>query len=1792
MYKKILLPAWLVLLLAGCSGGGNCLLHIELPDDDARALVSRLEVMVVSADRGSCQQFIAGELEPAAADVLAQASIPYPSGTGSGGIDDVPVGPALFLVTGVGAAGEVYLRGCQEGQVTSGGSITVTVLMQWVCRPAAEACGDDIDNDCDGQTDEDCPTCQQDSDCDDGNPCTIDFCTAGECHQANFPDHTPCSDGDACTLADECLQGRCRGQPRDCSALDAPCLVGQCDPGSGDCQPVARPDGTACDDGLFCTDPDACRDGLCTGPARDCDDGDDCTADSCDEGAADCQHTLVPNPGAEGPAGDPSCQNGVDDDCDGLTDDADPNCAGCTADADCDDQNPCTSDSCQGLACSNQPLPDGTACDDGLFCTSSDSCTAGVCSGAARDCSAGAAPCQEGICLEDQDTCQFRDKVDESPCDDGLYCTVGDRCLQGQCQGSSRDCDDGDECTSDSCDEAAAACHHELQPRPGSEGLEVADSCDNNRDDDCDGLTDGDDPDCVECSDDADCDDGNPCTSDSCQQGSCLNQAVAEGTPCDDGLYCTNPDTCQGGRCSGPGRDCTALVDACHGAICNEQEDSCQAVARPDGTPCDDSSYCTNPDSCQGGTCTGPARDCDDQDPCTADSCDEVAASCQHVLLPNPGAEGPPGHGSCSGGLDEDCDGLTDLDDPDCYDCQQDGECDDGNPCTTDSCDLGVCTHQPRPDGSNCDDGLWCTVGDSCQSGACGGTPRDCSSLADACHDASCDEGEDSCQQTVRPDGTICDDGLFCTVDDSCQGGVCSGVARDCSALADACHDGVCNDDADACQAVNKPDDTSCDDGVFCTDPDTCQGGLCSGPARDCDDGDDCTIDTCSEAQQLCQHQLNPQGSEGEPGQAVCLDGADNDCDGLTDLDDPDCSNCGNDSDCDDGNPCTADSCSLGLCHNDDVADGTPCSDGAWCTVNDSCSSGLCIGQARDCSAAADACHDGVCDEDADACQSQQRPDGSPCDDGLWCTVSEQCQDGLCQGVERDCSDVDACTEDSCHEASSSCQNVFTPRPEVLDHCGDGIDQDCDLVIDGCCLADGSYPAAGSSACGPDPWYMTTADVNLDGRLDLATVNRGDNSVSVLLANGDGSFTGSSSATGSNPYGLAIGDLDADGWPDLVTANNSGNSLSVHWNQGGGSFGNRQDLSLAPRTANPVQVVIGDFNADAIADLACANWSDDSVAVLLGQGSDGHSDHTFAAPVFYSVGATGVNPRALVTADFNADGILDLAVANWNGGKVSILPGQGSGGRGDGSFGAATRFDAGSSQVNISAADFNEDAILDLAVVAMNDNAVNILLGTGNDGRGDGGFAARTAYPTGSVPVSAWPLDLDHDGILDLTVAEYGTGGVGVLYGNGSSGSGDGTFSTRHFFATASQPTAAVALEADGDSIPDLASCNYGPDNVVLLHGGGSGGVPDGGLVLSTSLAACDPVRHILAVDLDGDELADLVASCGANPNLEVFAGQGTDGRPDASFLSSWSSNTGQDLVAAAVGDIDSDGIPDLVVADAAGGSLLTFIQNGTAGKGDGTFAPGTTLPVAGTPRAVALIDVNRDAIADLLWTEDPGGLGVRLGTGTDGVADGGFSAASVYPAGTGPGALAVGDIDHDGIPDALVANPGTATVTIMLGQGGNGRGNGTFLASGSVAVAAYPAALLLEDLDGDGDLDLAAACRDANSISVRPGAGDGTFLSGADYACGNGPVAVAAARLDADSRLDLLSANSGAGTVSVLAGTGGGSFGPAQDFTVGGIPVGLVPAHFDWDGRLDLAVADQDGTVYILRGTGSCSEP
>ncbi len=378
------------------------------------------------------------------------------------------------------------------------------------------------------------------------------------------------------------------------------------------------------------------------------------------------------------------------------------------------------------------------------------------------------------------------------------------------------------------------------------------------------------------------------------------------------------------------------------------------------------------------------------------------------------------------------------------------------------------------------------------------------------------------------------------------------------------------------------------------------------------------------------------------------------------------------------------------------------------------------------------------------------QPDGTTCDDGDACTVGETCRSGIC-------------------------------LPPVS-----------------------FAQAAGSPvAVAPGPYFVAIGDWNGDGVPDLAVASNSANTVVFLLGNGGGGFIHAGGvAVGSAPRSIAVGDLNGDGTLDLAVANTNSGNVTILLGDGSGGFSQAPGSPIAVGSF-PISVVAGDLNGDGTLDLAVADFlGNESVTILIGNGSGGFSQAA-GSPI-----VVGGNPYHIAVGDLNRDGALDLAVANNSSGRVTILLGTGSGGF---MQAAGSPVTVGSAPRFIAVGDLNADGNLDLAVANNASQDVTILLGSGS-----GGFGEAPGSPVAGVssPQSIAVGDLNRDGKLDLAVASFVSDSVTILAGNGSGGFAQPAGSPT---AVGTRPQSVAVRDLNGDGRLDLVAANNGSNNVSIL---------------------------------------------------------------------------------------------------------------------------------------------------------------------------------------------------------------------------------------------------------------------------------------------------------------------------------------------------------------------------------------
>jgi hypothetical protein len=278
---------------------------------------------------------------------------------------------------------------------------------------------------------------------------------------------------------------------------------------------------------------------------------------------------------------------------------------------------------------------------------------------------------------------------------------------------------------------------------------------------------------------------------------------------------------------------------------------------------------------------------------------------------------------------------------------------------------------------------------------------------------------------------------------------------------------------------------------------------------------------------------------------------------------------------------------------------------------------------------------------------------------------------------------------------------------------------------------------------------------------------------------------------------------------------------------------------------------------------------------------------------------------------------------------------------------------------------------------------------------------------------------------------------------------------------------------------------------------------------------------------------------------------------------------------AIAIGDMNNDGKPDLVIANQGASTVTELFGNGGTG-----FQGRNDVNVGTVPSDVALVDMNGDGRLDIVVTSAQSRDLVVVPSSSAG----GFQLPVTTPVGLGPSRIALADVSLDGRPDYVVASTGSDTVTVVLAAASGVFGNRT-----NVAVGSHPSALALGDMNGDNLLDLAVANAGSNNVSLFQGVVGGIWVNPRTVSVGIEPSGIALRDVNNDAKLDLLVTNAGSNTVSVLLGDGAGNFSGVPDLATGVRPRGIDLGDLDGDGKLDVAVANQGSdNVSVFRGDGT----
>jgi hypothetical protein len=526
-------------------------------------------------------------------------------------------------------------------------------------------------------------------------------------------------------------------------------------------------------------------------------------------------------------------------------------------------------------------------------------------------------------------------------------------------------------------------------------------------------------------------------------------------------------------------------------------------------------------------------------------------------------------------------------------------------------------------------------------------------------------------------------------------------------------------------------------------------------------------------------------------------------------------------------------------------------------------------------------------------------------------------------------------------------------------------------------------------------------------------------------------------------------------------------------------------------------VTSADFNADGKIDLAitAGEGATNRVSIYLGVGG---GNFVLSTDVFVPIG----EPSFVTAGDFNGDNWLDLAMGQGNNVAVSL-------GNGSGSFSVVQLSFAVNFPIAGDAGDFNNDGKLDMVVGGF--GSVSLILGNGS-----GTFGAPTQYAAGPGRLYVASSDLNGDGNADFLT--QGNEGAEVMHRTTVFlGDGSGSFAAARNFPTAQGTTAAVTADFNADGFNDLAATATGNGVVSVLLNNGSGQFGP-----ATDFQVGAFPKFLTSADINQDGKPDLIVSNFSSNNVSILLGNGNGG-----FVSAGNYPVGTGPIAITVSDFNQDTKLDLAVVNTNSKDISLLAGNGLGGFSGGIVI---SLPNNGILRSLAATDFNHDMKSDLAVVTSTSLL-TFLGDGA-----GHFGGPSNYLTNLNPTAVATGDFNRDGHVDLAVAASGD-TFPVVYILAGNQSG-GLQVISTRFTGRTLPDSIAVGDLNDDGLLDVIVTSQDFNYSAAHMGSGNGSLGNPTVIVSGwhLGPIAVG--DFNNDGKDDLGIPNNFNGSLTVVLST------------------------------------------------------
>ena len=774
---------------------------------------------------------------------------------------------------------------------------------------------------------------------------------------------------------------------------------------------------------------------------------------------------------------------------------------------------------------------------------------------------------------------------------------------------------------------------------------------------------------------------------------------------------------------------------------------------------------------------------------------------------------------------------------------------------------------------------------------------------------------------------------------------------------------------------------------------------------------------------------------------------------------------------------------------------------------------------------------------------------------------------------------------------------------------------------------------------GNAPYFITAADIDADGKTDLAFTNNAVSTASVLrntasigVVNNGSMSAPTAFATGNEAADVQFADLDGDGKKDMIVTNYQSNSFSVYRNisvagsLNAGSFAAKVDFATGNFSFG---IAVNDVDKDGKPDIVVINAQTPyGVSVFKNTSSAGNI--SFTAKVDFSLINQGFYIKM---RDLDGDSKPDIITSIPFPGRIQVLRNTSTTGIiNASSFDLPVTLTTGSTARNLDVADFDGDGKLDIVAPNQGDNNFSVYRNLSTTG--SLAFAARIDISCGTNPVSAKVSDIDGDGKPDVVIIGNSTAQV---FKNTSS-TGNISFAAGISFSVGAFATDATLVDIDGDGKTDICSANQDNSGISILRnkisiinpfnvtGGGSYCAAGSGVYVGLSGSQTG-----ITYQLKLNALTNIGIPVTGTGNAISFGIQYAEGTYTVEAVAAGGCTLFMNGTASVlINPLPSIGISVSPSTTVCAGTAVTL--NGTGGVSytwnngilNGVaFTPSvtTTYTVAGTDANgctntnTATVTVNPlPVIGASVSPSLPvcegipvtlTGNGASSYTWNNGVTNGIafvptytplLSAPVYFTTGLHPEAAATADLDGDGKLDVVVPNYNLNQLSVFRNTSSTGIIDANSLATKiDYAAGSGSNHVVTGDLDGDGKIDVVISNQFSNTISAYGNTStQGNILLSAkiDFATGNSAQGLAIGDIDGDGKKDIIVTNRLDNTISVFRNTstpGNISFAARINFTTGTGPSSAAVSDIDADGKIDILVTNYgSNTVSVFRNTST----